>query len=131
MSRAHRLDRFTVWGDIVVMLTNDSQIAVVKAHVFDRDEVTDVIALRYEAMPGIDDGATAELFVNVHRACQSPPRRGWSRAQELALYLAHGCDHLTGASDDTEAERIRMRRRELRWLREAGALGLITGLLRE
>ena len=129
MSRARRLDRHTAWGDISVNLTGDSQIAEVKERVFGRDEVTDVIALRYDPIPGIEEFATAELFVNVERAAGVTPRRTWSTSKELALYLAHGCDHLAGQSDDTEIERKRMRRRELRWLREAEVLGLIDGLI--
>ena len=50
--------------------------------------------------------------------------------RELALYLAHGCDHLTGADDATPAGRARMRRRELGWLRELALTRLIrTGKL--
>jgi rRNA maturation RNase YbeY len=128
MSRARKLDRQTAWGDISVNLTGDSQIAEVKERVFGRDEVTDIIALRYDPIPGIEELATAELFVNVERAA-GVTRGTWSTSKELALYLAHGCDHLAGQSDNTETERNRMRRRELRWLREAEALGLIDGLV--
>jgi ssRNA-specific RNase YbeY (16S rRNA maturation enzyme) len=35
---------------------------------------------------------------------------------ELALYIAHGFDHLSGADDDTPARRAAMRRTEMRWL---------------
>ena len=129
MNRARKLDRHTAWGEISVFLTGDRQIAEVKDRVFGLDEVTDVIALRYDPIPGIEELATAELFVNVERAAGVAPRRAWNVSKELALYMAHGCDHLAGQSDNTEAERTRMRRRELRWLREAEVLGLIDGLV--
>ena len=45
-------------------------------------------------------------------------RRYGGPAHELALYIAHGCDHLAGEDDTTPAQRQRMRKRELRWLRE-------------
>jgi ssRNA-specific RNase YbeY (16S rRNA maturation enzyme) len=35
---------------------------------------------------------------------------------ELALYIAHGFDHLSGADDNTPARRAAMRRTEMRWL---------------
>jgi len=123
------LDRHTDWGDISVILVNDGQIAEVKQRVFGIDEVTDVIALRYDPVPGIEALATAEVFINVERAAGFMRRRAWSASKELALYLAHGSDHLAGQSDETEVERARMRRRELRWLREADALGLIDNLV--
>jgi rRNA maturation RNase YbeY len=129
MNRAHTLDSETDWGEIVVILTDDDQIASIKDQVFSRSEVTDVIALRYAPIPGIEHCTTAEIFINVDLATHCTRRRGWSPSRELALYLAHGCDHLTGGLDDTEAQRRTMRRRELRWLREAQQLGIVDQLL--
>ncbi|MBQ3810327.1 MAG: hypothetical protein II839_05855, partial [Kiritimatiellae bacterium] len=40
----------------------------------------------------------------------------WNADAELALYLAHGFDHLAGSDDATAAGYRAMRRRELRWL---------------
>jgi len=132
LKRANRLDKDTRWGDIEITLTDDSLIAEIKKQVFDRVEITDVISLRYDPMPGIDDLTSGEIFVNVQRAAQCSRRRnGWSSSKELALYLAHGCDHLAGSSDDTPAEYKRMRRRELRWLREADESGLISDLINQ
>jgi rRNA maturation RNase YbeY len=130
IKRTNRLDKQTRWGDIEVTLTDDARIAEVKKQVFDRSEITDVIALRYDPMPGIDELTSGEIFVNVQRAAGCTlHRNGWSPSKELALYLAHGCDHLAGASDDSPAEYNRMRRRELRWLREADESGLISNLI--
>jgi ssRNA-specific RNase YbeY (16S rRNA maturation enzyme) len=72
-------------------------------------------------MPGDNHMHSAEIFVNVERAVVTAQKRnGWSASKELALYIAHGCDHLiSGENDANAAERMRMRRRELRWLREA------------
>ena len=78
---------------------------------------TDVISQRYEPLPGEPAGMRGELLVNVERAWQVGARRsGWSTSRALALYIAHGCDHLNDAADATLAGRQRMRRRELRWL---------------
>ena len=127
MNRASKLDKQTAWSVVTVILTDNAQIAEVKEQVFGRSEVTDVVALRYAPMPGIEDTTSAEVFVNVERAV-SYTRTSWSTSKELALYIAHGCDHLAGQSDSTERGRLRMRRRELRWLREAEAVGLIDNL---
>ena len=106
------------WREVTIHLLDDAGIAPVNAAIMAHDGPTDVITQRYEPCPGEPDGLIGELFVNVERAARVAPRRaGWSSDRELALYLAHGCDHLTGADDGTPAERTLMRRRELAWLR--------------
>lgn len=129
MTRTRKLDPQTTWGEIMVILTNDQQIADIKERVFQRPEITDVIALRYDPLPGVEDLTSAELFINLERAAQCKQRKAWGASKELALYLAHGCDHLAGSTDDTLEEQTCMRRRELRWLREADKLGLTSDLL--
>ena len=120
------------WGTIAVELTDGIRIREVKQAVFAIDEVTDVIAVTYDPMPGIDRYTNGEIFVNVERAFASYPKRaGWSANHELALYIAHGFDHLSGEDDTTEAQRRRMRRRELRWLRDAERAKLLAGLFEE
>ena len=85
---------------------------------FNRSASTDVISAGYEPVPGDPAGRCAEVFVNVERALlEGGSRARWSPSLELALYIAHGCDHLAGATDADPAGRARMRRRELRWLR--------------
>lgn len=106
------------WQEVTVHLLDDAGIASVNRAVLGHEGTTDVITQRYEPIPGEAGGLVGELFVNVALARRAAPRRtGWSADRELALYLAHGCDHLTGADDATPRERARMRRRELAWLR--------------
>ena len=105
------------WREVTVHLLDDAGIAPVNAAIMSHGGPTDVITQRYEPFPGEPDGLLGELFVNVERAASAPRRAGWSRDRELALYLAHGFDHLTGADDGTPAKRARMRRRELGWLK--------------
>lgn len=42
----------------------------------------------------------------------------WSADMELALYIAHGCDHLNDSEDSSDAGRLAMRLRELGWLKQ-------------
>ena len=80
---------------------------------------TDVITQGYEAIPPEPDGVYGELYVNADMATRAAPsRRGWSAAKELLLYVAHGMDHLSGADDHSPEDYWKMRRRELRWIRE-------------
>ena len=113
-----RLPAEPPWQEVTIHLLDDAGIAPVNAAILAHEGATDVITQRYEPIPGEPAGLVGELFVNVERAARVGARRaGWSADRELALYLAHGFDHLTGADDGTPAERARMRRRELSWLK--------------
>lgn len=108
------------WGEVSVVLVDDQASREInKAHL-GHDYATDVISFNFDPVPGdTGSGACGELVVNVEQAQRLGPRYG-GFSRELALYIAHGIDHLSGEDDNTPARRQRMRRRELRWLTEAG-----------
>ncbi len=114
--------------DITLHLTDDRGIAAVKQAVFGMPEITDVVALSYLPTPAAP-APEGEIFVNVQRAFTRSCRQGWSPARELALYIAHGLDHLAGADDRTPPERRRMRRRELRWIAAPACLAAMEHLV--
>jgi probable rRNA maturation factor len=112
------------WGEVSVVLVDDRQSQEVNRAHLGHDYATDVISFNFEPMPGeLGTGETGEIVINVEYAWRlGPTYKG--AYQELALYLAHGCDHLSGADDNTPQRRLQMRRRELRWLKEAQRNGL-------
>jgi probable rRNA maturation factor len=110
------------WGTISLVLTDNDQIRRLNGLYFNRHQPTDVISFRYHPLPDEVNLADGEIIINVERAIEVGPRWGGVN-RELALYLAHGCDHLTGAGDASDTERYCMRRRELRWLRRAREQG--------
>jgi len=113
------MDPQTEWHIVSLVLTNDAQIRELNQQYFGRNEATDVISFRLDPIPGEDPGEGGDIAVNVERALAAGPRRrGWDASAELALYVAHGCDHLAGGTDESPENMRRMRRRELRWLRE-------------
>lgn len=117
------------WGDISLVLSNNSGIQAINNTFLGHDYPTDVISFAYDPVPGESAPLSGEIVVNVELAIQLGARfRGANR--ELALYIAHGCDHLTGADDATPTQRRRMRARELRWVGTAAKMGLLEGLLR-
>lgn len=131
MHRAAGADAAKRWDHVVLILVNDAQIRAINSRVFGRNELTDVISMCYPPMPGEEDGLAAEIVVNVEHAALQAARHGrWSTDREMALYIAHGCDHCTGADDNMPNERRRMRRRELRWLRDAFRQRLLGRLTR-
>lgn len=120
------------WREVLVLLVGHAASAGAHRAVFGDDDPTDVITLTYAPMPGLDVGASGELVVNIDRAVDEGRKRsrsGWTPSHELALYIAHGVDHLTGANDAEPGDRRRMRSRELRWVRSAERRGLLRDLL--
>ncbi len=128
LRNVRRLERTAPWTGVSVVLTDDRGITGLNAEYFGRHRPTDVISFTYGSVPGEPDRTFGEVVVNVERAlAEGPLHAGANR--ELALYIAHGCHHLSGASDDTPRLRNRMRRREENWLREAEEQGCLAGLL--
>ena len=103
------------YAELTVVLTDDAAMPGYKAGCFGVRRQTDVVTQAYAAVPGVC-AATAELVVNAERARAEGRARPGGPARELALYLAHGLDHLAGADDDVPARRRAMRRRETAWL---------------
>ena len=104
-----------------MVLVDDDGITQTNREYFSKNRPTDVISFRYDPVPGEDDSWSGDLVINVDRAVQAgPDHKGPD--YELALYTAHGFDHLSGAEDDTDAKRKKMRTTETAWLKEAGPL---------
>ena len=113
------------WADVSLVLTDDAGIARLNKAYFGDPGVTDVISFRYDPLPSDRGAFSGELFVNAERAAGPAQHPGFDVSRELSLYIAHGCNHLAGETDDTRKGYKRMRRRELRWLREAETMGLL------
>jgi len=129
MERIEGVEPTRAWASLTVILTDDVGMTQAQQATFGRTEPTDVVSLRYDPVPPEKQKGDGEVVVNVQRAHDVGRRTGPSR--ELALYLAHGCNHLTGASDHTPALRAAMRRNETAWLRKADRLDLLEGLTDE
>ncbi len=116
------------WGEVSIVLVDDEGITQINREYFGKNRPTDVISFRYDPVPGENAVFTGDLLVNVDRAVQEGTVRG-SITRELALYIAHGFDHLSGADDDTPEKRKKMRATETAWLHKADKDNLIDGLL--
>lgn len=112
-----------------MVLTDNEGITQPNREYFGKNRPTDVISFRYDPIPGEDEGFSGDLIVNIERAVQvGPENKGID--YELALYIAHGFDHLSGAEDDTPAKKKAMLATETAWLEEAGP-EMIDGLLQQ
>jgi rRNA maturation RNase YbeY len=104
------------WDEISIIVTDDDGIAAINERALGHAGPTDVITLEYPPMPGTGEGRLAEVVVNLDAAWTVGPRHRSTPSAELALYLAHSCNHLCGWDDATPQGRARMRRRERRWI---------------
>lgn len=105
---------------------DDEQIRALNHEYFQRDRMTDVISFAYPPSPGIDFD-TGEIFVNVQQAWHEGGEREGAD-HELAFYMAHGCHHLCGATDETPTEKSAMLNLERAWLEMPEARASIPGL---
>lgn len=112
------------FDELDVVLVDNEAMPGYKDQCFGLRIQTDVLSQSYLGIPGVS-GPTAELVINVQRAIEEGTRRPGGPDAELALYLAHGIDHLAGGEDDTPPRRRAMRRRELRWLATLDCGGLL------
>jgi rRNA maturation RNase YbeY len=123
MERVTRLNPERNWTQLSVALTDDAGIAAVHGDFLHDARPTDVISFHYAPQPA-QEGDCAEVVVNVQRAVDIGPQFRGS-AYELALYITHGCHHLSGADDTTPAGQHAMRCQEEAWLAEPEMVALI------
>ena len=107
-----------LWDSCVLVLVDDETIREVHQRFLDQEDSTDVITFTYPPMPPANSGYQGEIIVNIEQALREGKKRD-RLDDELALYIAHGCNHLNGSNDDTPARKLAMRRRERQWLSEA------------
>ncbi len=127
MQQATRRDPTLAHGSLSIALLDDAGITTINEQFVRHQGPTDVISFRYLPLPGAP-GAVLELVINVERAGQEARRRRVTPSREVALYLAHGCLHLTGEDDATPAQRARMQRIQRAWLNRAESQGLLRSI---
>lgn len=127
------------YESVSLIIAGDALISRVHEQSMGIEGTTDVMTLAYAATPGIP--ATAEIFVNAQLAARCGADRSsldliageaqfsWSPAHELALYIAHGFDHLAGHEDTSASGFKAMRKRDIKWVRQAHGLGLVENII--
>jgi probable rRNA maturation factor len=110
-------------ADLHLVLVEDAEIQRINCDYLEHDWPTDVISFSYAEVAvtstagdrwprGQGLALDGEIVVSVETAVRQAPRHGWSPEDELLLYAVHGCLHLCGYDDLSDAERPLMRRRE-------------------
>ncbi len=114
------------WVECSIVIVGDERMARLNQDVLGHEGVTDVITFAYPPVPGEEpSGWRGEIVINIAEASRNGLRHRGGARRELALYLAHGIQHLGGADDGTPAQRRAMNARQNRWLRQCrGRIGL-------
>ncbi len=128
MEQVQALDPSLPWTGLSLVLTDHAGITALHGRFLHQHTTTDVISFAYPPAPPAEPGATGEVIVNVEQALEIGPKYQGA-AWELALYIAHGCHHLSGANDDTPARKKAMRTIEEQWLRTPEASAWISKLI--
>lgn len=108
-------------GDLAMVFVREDRCRRLHRDFYNDPALTDVMTFPGEA----EDGHSGDLAICPAVAVAAAPGHGHSFAEELTLYLLHGCLHLAGFRDSTAAEVRTMKAAEtegMRLLREAGAL---------
>jgi len=130
MQRAAAMKPRARWLELTVVLVGHRAMAAWNQAALRHEGTTDVITMRYRSLPGEPHGWRGEIILNAEQADEEGAGRPGGPARELALYLAHACQHLGGADDGTPTERRAMSVRQNRWLRSPAVEPLIPRLLR-
>lgn len=113
---------------VTLHLVDDPRMTEINRSVFHREGSTDVIALSYDPIPGEPPLLEGEIFLNVEQA-DHISQTGIPLHREVALYLAHACDHLAGSEDDTDEKKETMIKRNQQWVDQAETHDMMTGLI--
>jgi probable rRNA maturation factor len=102
---------------VSLAVVDDPRIHALNKQYLIHDSPTDVLSFVLEQSESHLEG---EVIVSAETATVACGRFGWSAADELLLYVIHGCLHLAGYDDQTEIDLAAMREREKHYLATFG-----------
>lgn len=105
-------------ADVTVAFVDNPHIHRLNNQFLKHDEPTDVLTFPYS-----DPGAKkveGEIVIGYEVATEYAADRGHGVAEELVLYVIHGCLHLCGYTDTTDEGAAEMRAKERHYLRAVG-----------
>jgi probable rRNA maturation factor len=112
---------------VSIAIVDDPTIQQLNREHLDHDWPTDVISFIIERTAERVDG---EVIASADTAESICVEAGWSREDELLLYIVHGLLHIAGLDDIAEDERQQMRLAEQACLRQLGVAAAENYLLR-
>ena len=101
-------------ADISFIFGDDDLLNKLKKEFFNLDHLTDVIAFRLN-----DEGEKiieGEIYISIPRAKENAIKFKEPLNRELGRLIIHGCLHLLGFKDESDNEKIEMRKNEDHYL---------------
>ncbi len=106
-------------GSISLAIVDDLTIRQINARYLNHDYATDVLSFVLDT-DRENQRIDGEIVASYETAARHSNRYGCCAANELLLYVAHGCLHLAGYDDVTADEQVEMRRREIEYFERWG-----------
>ena len=102
-------------GELTIIFAHDELLRQMKITYFDQDVYTDVVSFRLDEEKEPFEG---EIYISPARAEKNAGKFDETVSRELARLICHGCLHLLGHEDGSEAGKRAMRVEENRHLEE-------------
>lgn len=103
-------------ADCTVVFTDDEYLSRLKQEFFGKNQLTDVIAFRLNSYN--DPHPEGEIYISLTRAAANAVEFSEPYSREVARLVVHGCLHLLGQDDSTDAEKTAMRAAEEQYLNQ-------------
>jgi probable rRNA maturation factor len=94
---------------VQIVFSDDEHLRQLKKQFFNLDQYTDVIAFHLNEPDEVLDG---EIYISMERALENSRTYQEIYSRELLRLVIHGCLHLSGFEDHTQAEQTKMRHLE-------------------
>ena len=113
-------------GEVAVTLVSDDEIRLLNRRTFAKNETTNVISCRIDGENEAGEPFLGDVVISVDTAEREARQAGLTLAERVAQLMVHGVLHLCGYDHVgvPRAQGMRMRRAEVRVLREAGCGGV-------
>ena len=101
-------------ADLSFIFSDDNLLNSLKREFFKLDHFTDVIAFRLNEYE--EKNVDGEIYISITRAKENAIKFEEPLNRELARLVIHGCLHLIGYNDETDNEKLEMRKQEDHYL---------------
>ena len=115
------------WDEISIIIVDNNKIKKLHKKYFNKNIITDVITFSYSPIPG-ENKFSADIVINIDLVYKEGLIRN-NIDYELAIYIAHGIDHLNGNDDNSYLKRQEMHNREKKWLLKLEKNDLLNNLI--
>ncbi len=108
-------------ADITVIFGTAEMLKKLKKQFFNQNVYTDVIAFRLDN----GDSIEGEIYISPEIALENSKKFNTAYHNELSRLVFHGALHLIGYNDDTTQNKLKMKRKEDRFLNQINSAEIL------